>query len=78
MRTLLQHINSLNSKERTIIASNLGFHNPMKASVKDIYSRMASYMGIELIFSQCSAEEIAILKLLSVSDLHYRDIEHTL
>jgi len=78
MRTLLQHINSLNSKERAIIASNLGFHNPMKASAKDIYSRMASYAGIELIFSQCSAEEIAILKLLSVSDLHYRDIEHTL
>ena len=78
MRTLLQHIDTLEKKDRCTLATMLGFHDPKKATADEIASRMSSYVGVELIFSQCNPDEIAILKLLADNDVHYRDIEHIL
>jgi len=78
MRTLLQHIETLEKKERYTLARMLGFHDPQKATAKDIVSRMSSYVGVELIFSQCNPDEISILQFLAANDIHFRDIEHNL
>jgi len=78
MRTLLQHIDTLEKKERYTLARLLGFQDPQKATAKDIASRMSSYVGVELIFSQCNPDEISILQLLAANDIHFRDIEHNL
>ncbi|MCX8124879.1 MAG: helicase-associated domain-containing protein [Spirochaetes bacterium] len=78
MRTLLQHIESLEKKDRIFLASLLGFQDPKKATVKEIASRMSSHVGIELIFSQCNSDEISILQILAENDVHFRDIEHNL
>ena len=78
MRTLLQHIDTLEKKERYTLSRLLGFQDPQKATAKDIASRMSSYVGVELIFSQCNPDEISILQLLAANDIHFRDIEHNL
>lgn len=78
MRTLLQHIDTLANKERYTLAKLLGFQDPQKATTKDIVSRMSSYVGVELIFSQCNPDEIQILQLLTANDIYFRDIEHNL
>ncbi len=78
MRTLLQHIETLDKKDHIALASMIGFHDPKKTTAKDIASRMSSYVGVELIFSQCSPDEISILRILATNDVHFRDIEHNL
>lgn len=78
MRTLLQHIDTLEKKERYTLARMLGFQDPKKTITKDIASLMSSHVGLELIFSQCNPDELSILKLLSKNDVHFRDIEHNL
>ncbi|MGB4269635.1 MAG: hypothetical protein WBK20_10695, partial [Spirochaetota bacterium] len=78
MRTLLQHIETLEKKERYTLAKMLGFQDPKKATTKDIASLMSSHVGLELMLSQCNPDELSILKLLVKNDVHFRDIEHNL
>ncbi len=78
MRTLLQHIDTLEKKERHTLAKMLGFQDPKKTTTKDIASLMSNHAGLELILSQCSPDELSILKLLVKNDVHFRDIEHNL